>query len=235
MPESAAAIVKELRPLGSKGYCDVMKRHGIREPIFGVKISELKKIQKRVKKNHELALALYDTGIYDAMYLAGLIADETRMTKKDLQHWMDQAYCTALGCNTVAWVTAESRYGFELALKWIESKKPTVAAAGWSVLSCLVALKQDDDLEIGTYRKLVKRAQDTLQDQDDDVKYSMNNFVISVGGYVQALTSEAVTAAKAIGVVHVDMGDTECKVPDAAGYIKKMTARGIKKRKTVRC
>ena len=69
----------------------MMFNHGVKEPIFGVKIEDMKKIQKRIKKDYQLALDLYDTGIYDAMYLAGLIADDAKMTKKDLQHWVDKA------------------------------------------------------------------------------------------------------------------------------------------------
>jgi 3-methyladenine DNA glycosylase AlkD len=70
--------------------------HGIKEPFFGVPVSELKKFQKRIKKDYQLALDLYDTGNYDAMYLAGLIADDARMTRKDLQRWAEKAYARAL-------------------------------------------------------------------------------------------------------------------------------------------
>src|SRR5206468_8397746 len=108
---TAAEIVEEIRPLGSDSYKKVMVNHGAKEPFFGVKIEELKKIQKRIKKEYQLALDLYDTGIYDAMYLAGLIADDACMTKKDLQHWLDQAYCYGLAGYTVAWVAAGSPHG----------------------------------------------------------------------------------------------------------------------------
>src|SRR5207245_10996287 len=87
----------------------VVRRKCIQEPLLGVKVEELKKIQKRIKKDYQLALDLYDTGIYDAMYLAGLIADDRKMTKKDLQHWVDQATCPALCGFTVAWVAASRR------------------------------------------------------------------------------------------------------------------------------
>ncbi len=88
---TAKEILAELKPLGSDSYKRVMFNHGVKEPFFGVKISELKKIQKRIKKDYQLALDLYDTGNYDAMYLAGLIADDARMTKKDLQRWIANA------------------------------------------------------------------------------------------------------------------------------------------------
>src|ERR1043165_5378051 len=86
---TAKEIIAEIKPLGRDSYKNVILKHGVKEPCFGVKIEELKKIQKRIKKDYQLALDLYETGIYDAMYLAGLIVDETRMTMKDLQHWVE--------------------------------------------------------------------------------------------------------------------------------------------------
>src|SRR5215469_1926410 len=106
-PMTAAEIVKELKALGSESIKKVLLKHGIKEPLYGVKVEELKKIQKRIKKDYQLALDLYDTGIYDAMYLAGLIADDGKMTKKDLQHWVEKANCATLCGYTVAWVAAE--------------------------------------------------------------------------------------------------------------------------------
>ena len=99
----------------------------------------MKKIQKRVKQDYQLALDLYDTGVYDARYLAGLIADDLKMTKKDLRHWLETTNCVALCGYTVPWVAARSKHGRELALEWIESKKETVATCGWQTLCSLVA------------------------------------------------------------------------------------------------
>jgi hypothetical protein len=68
---TANEILDQIKPLGRDNYKQILLNHGVQEPVFGVKIEELKKIQKRVKKDYQLALDLYDTGIYDAMYLAG--------------------------------------------------------------------------------------------------------------------------------------------------------------------
>ena len=72
---SAAEILKKLKSLGSESYANTMKKHGAAEPVYGVKIEELKKIQKQVKTDQELAVELYDSGVYDAMYLAGGASD----------------------------------------------------------------------------------------------------------------------------------------------------------------
>jgi hypothetical protein len=49
---TAEDILNELKPLGQEGYKKILLNHGIREPIFGVKIEHMKKIQKRIKKNY---------------------------------------------------------------------------------------------------------------------------------------------------------------------------------------
>jgi 3-methyladenine DNA glycosylase AlkD len=234
---TADEIVEQLKPLGKDSYKKVLLNHGIKEPFFGVSIAELKKFQKKIKKDYQLALDLYNTGIYDAMYLAGPIADDKQMTKKDLQKWAAKANCSMLCGYTVAWVAAESNHGWELALEWIDSKKELVASAGWATLSSLVAIKEDKDLDIPELKKLVERIQKTIHDAPNRVRSTMNAFLISGGSYVKPLTDFTLKTADKIGPVTVDVGDTDCKVPLAADYIQKVMKRGAigKKRKTAKC
>jgi 3-methyladenine DNA glycosylase AlkD len=234
---TAAEIVKQLKPLGSDSYKKVLRNHGIGEPLFGVKIEELKKFQKQIKKDYQLALDLYDTGIFDAMYLAGLIADDARMTKKDLCHWLDKATCAMLSEYTVPWVAAESPHGHDLALEWIESGKERVAAAGWATLSSLAATQDDADLDLPELKRLLLRVQKSIHGQPNRVRHVMNGFVIAVGSYVRPLTDLAIQSATKIGTVTVDLDGTACKVPSASEYIQKVQKRGAvgKKRKTAKC
>jgi len=44
---TAHEIVEEIKPLGDQGYKKILLNHGVKEPCFGVKIEDLKKIQKR--------------------------------------------------------------------------------------------------------------------------------------------------------------------------------------------
>ncbi len=230
-------IVAELRANGSESTKKTLMKHGAREPFFGVKIEYLKKIQKRVKTDHELALALYDTGISDAMYLAGLIADDGKMTRKDLQRWVEKAYWSMLSESTVPWVAAGSKHGRELALKWIESKKESIAAAGWCTLASLVCIRDDSELDLTELKKLLQRVEKTIHDEPNRVRYCMNSFLIAVGSSVAELSDLAVKTAEKIGEVSVDMGGTACQVPYAPDYLAKIRARGGigKKRKSAKC
>jgi len=234
---TAQQVLAELQKLGSEQTKQTLLRHGAREPLFGVKIGDTKPLRKKLKGDHDLALALFDTGNYDAMYLAGLVCDPPRMTKGQLKKWAKTAKSPGIAEYTVAWVAAESGHGAELAREWIDSKDERVASAGWSTLSGVVALTPDADLDLDELADLLGRVERRVHEAPNRVKYTMMGFVIAVGGYVVPLTARAKAAAKAVGPVEVDMGDTACKVPDAAAYIAKIEAAGKRgaKRATVRC
>jgi 3-methyladenine DNA glycosylase AlkD len=215
----------------------VLIKHGAKEPFYGVKIGDLKVLQKKIKTDHRLALELYASGISDAMYLAGMIADPKQMTKADLQKWVKAAYWSMLSGYTVPWVASESRFGRELALDWIDSDSEQIANAGWCTYGSLLAIKPDSELDLAEIEKLLGRIKNEIGSAPNRVRYAMNNFVIVAGTYVAPLTAKAKATAKAIGTVEVDMGDTSCQVPDACAYIAKVEKMGRvgKKRKHAMC
>jgi 3-methyladenine DNA glycosylase AlkD len=230
-------VMNELKSYGNESTKRVFINHGAREPFFGVKVQDLKKLVKKIRKDYKLSIELYDTGNSDAMYLAGLIADEKAMTRQDLQKWVEGAYWYMISDYTVPWIAAESNFGMELALEWIESEEEFIASAGWATLSSLVSIKPDDELNIEILRSLLDRVENEIHSAQNRVRYSMNGFVISTGSYVKALTDKAIRIGENIGKVNVDMGGTACKVPLATQYIQKVIDRGSlgKKRKMARC
>ncbi len=234
---TAKEILKELQEYGDDQTKKTLMKHGAKEPFFGVKVQDLKKILKKTKKNHELSLELYATGNSDAMYLAGLMADEKQITKDQLNDWADKAYWYYLSEYAVPWVAAETAYGFELGLEWIKSEKENIAAAGWATLAYYAAVNEDEKLDNNVYIKLLDTVAREIHGAHNRVRYVMNGFVIALGTYVEALTDKAKEVAKKIGKVSVDVGGTACKVPLANEYIDKAIDKGRigKKRKTARC
>ncbi|MDX2038273.1 MAG: DNA alkylation repair protein [Isosphaeraceae bacterium] len=235
---TATDILEELKSLGSDSIKKVLMNHGACEPLFGVKIEELQKIRKRIKKDYRLALDLFDTGNYDAMYLAGLIADDARMSVDDLQRWVERANCHGIAEYTVAWVASEGAHGPEVARRWIDDPSETIAAAGWSTWSSLVTTTPDDRLEIAELERLLERVRTKIHDAPNRVRYTMNGFVIAVGSYVAPLVDRAAAVAEAVGTVTVFMGKTACKVPFAPEYLRKVHDKNggvAKKRKTAKC
>src|ERR1700753_893733 len=84
-------IMAELQGYGDPNIKRILLNHGVKEPFFGVKVEYLKIIRKKIKKDDKLARELYATGNADAMYLAGLIAEDEKMDKTILRTWARQA------------------------------------------------------------------------------------------------------------------------------------------------
>ncbi len=231
-------ILEELKAAGNQTTKSIFLKHGAKEPFYGVKIEDLKKIQKKVKENQQqMAMQLFESGIGDAMYLAGLMADGSKMSKKELQSWVCNAECPMISEYSVPWVASENASGWELALEWIESLNASIASSGWSTVSNVVATWPDEKLDIAGLKKLLERVEKEILKAPNRVRYCMNAFVIAAGSFVKELNKAAIETGTKIGSVEVNMGGTSCKVPFAPDYIKKVVDKGYlgRKKKTAKC
>lgn len=235
--KTVSEVMKELKGMGNEQTRKTYRRHGAPDSMFGVKIGDLKTIAKKIKGQQTLACELYDTGDIDAMYLAGIVADGSQMTKRQLQSWVKAANWHMLSEYTVPGVATESPHARDLALKWIDSKTESIACSGWCTYAGILAVTPDDELDVNEIKELMDRVVSQIHTAPNRVRYPMNGFVIAAGSYVKPLLKQARTAAKKIGKVSIDMGDTACKVPDALVYVEKIEAAGRigKKRKTIKC
>ena len=236
---TAKSIVADLKSKGNEKTRALYGRHGmVAERCLGVNVADLKIVLKTIKGQQALAMELYETGVMEAMYLAGMVADGAKMSEKQLMAWAEGAAgMQMIGEYTVPWVTVDHPKGRELALQWIGSKKEHMAASGWSTYAGLVALTPDEKLDLAEIEGLLDDIVKRIHTAQNRVRQTMNQFVIAVGSYVMPLSSKAKAAALKMGTVIVDMGETECKVPSAMAYIEKVETMGKagKKRKTIRC
>ena len=230
-------VLEQLEQFGDERTKNTFIKHGAKEPLFGVKVGDLKKILKKTKKNHELALELYKTGNSDAMYLAGLMADEKKVTEEQLNDWLNNAYWYYLSEYTVPWLAAETEFGFKLGQQWIKSSDEIIIAAGWATLANFAALQEDEKLDLNAYSELLDIIEAQIHDAPNRVRFTMNAFVIALGSYAKELNAKSKKVAATIGKVYVEMGNTACKVPLATDYIKKVEDKGRVgiKRKAARC
>lgn len=221
--------------MGDENTKRTLGKHGAREPFFGVKVAELKKIVKRVKKDHGLSLDLFDTGNSDAMYLAGLIADEKKISKDELRHWADKAYWHMLSVYTVAWVAAESPHGWELGQEWIDSDRENIACTGWSTLANWVLIRPDTALDLQGLKALTERAAGRYQSAPKAVRATIVAFLQTVGVSVTPLEVAAAEAGRQIRQENAE-GAADAST-DIGSYIEKIRQKGRlgQKKKQARC
>ncbi len=230
-------VMHELKSLATEQTKKIYQAHGVREPHWGVPTMSMRPLAKKIKRNQVLAEQLYATGNYDAMYFAGMIADPKVMTETDFDRWMDAAYFFMLSDYVVAVSLAETDFAQVVADRWIKSGEELRMSAGWACYEWLLGSRPDSEFDPEKIRAMLNVAANTIHDQPNRTRYSMNGFIIAVGVSYLPLHEEAVTAAAKIGKVKVTTGKGSCSVPLAAEAIQKAKDKNRLgfKRKSVRC
>ncbi|MFT4144037.1 MAG: DNA alkylation repair protein [Mobilitalea sp.] len=230
-------VLQELEALASERTKKIYMSQGAQEPLFGVATGAMKPIFKRVKINQTLAEELYATGIFDAMYFAGMIADPKIMTEEDFDRWMETAYFHMISDFIVAVTLAESDIAQKVSDKWIASGKELYMSAGYSCYCWLLGNRKDSEFDKDKLSNMLDTVENTIHNSPNRARYAMNNFVSTVGVSYVPLHEKAVKVANTIGTVTVFRGDAKVSVSVAAEEIQKMADKGKLgfKRKYVRC
>ena len=226
---SLAAVMAELEKAGSAQTRKTYARHGAEEPMFGVSFATLKAMTKRIDVDHELALQLWDTKNFDARNLAVKIVDPARMTPALLERWVTEAPTSRMCGNYVAMIAGEGPHGAKKVVEWLGSKDAKKRGQGWTLLGHLA--QRDETLPDAYFEKRLAEIERTIHAAPNWERETMNMAVIQLGLRSKALKKAAIAAARKIGKVEIDYGDTACKTPDAAQYIEKTwthaTSRGF--------
>lgn len=217
-----AEVMAELEAMGKPQYRKIYTRHGVHSPQFGVNTADLKTLQKRIKRDHALALALWATGNYDARHLATRIADPQQADEALLESWVRDLDNYGI-TDALTVLAAQTPFMRTLGERWVEADGEWIETAGWSLIGQM-ALK-DKALPDATFLPWIERIERDIHPSKNRVRYAMNSVLIAIGGRSAALAQRATAAAQRIGVVEVDHGQTNCETPDAAAYIAKMRAR----------
>jgi len=124
-------------------------------------------------------------------------------------------------------VAAEGPHGLSRAEAWLASSDVAQRAMGWSLVAALAM----GDVAVPAAWFLARTAEleRTIRSVSNEERYAMNHALIAIGGRDAALRKAATAAAKRIGRVDVDHGDTACKTPDAAASIEKAWAHSLAK------
>jgi len=218
-------LMQELKSLGTEQNRKTYKRHGVQDELYGVSYAHLGALKKKIKVDHELAQQLWKSAVHDARVLATMVADPAQGSSvvddwaKDLS-----SYVITDALATFAAQTSPDPKKIE---KWMKSKDEWIGCFGWSLFARLA--RTDGPFSDAALEQYLDTIERDIHQAKNRVKHSMNSAVISIGVRNEKLQKKALAAAARIGKVEVDHGDTDCKTPDAAAYIRKTAAHAAKK------
>jgi 3-methyladenine DNA glycosylase AlkD len=159
--DQVAAIVASLKSLGSKRIRDEMgPRYGIHtEKAFGVSMSNIQQVAKRVGRNHELALALWATGWYEARMLTSFVDEPDKVTASQMDRWCRDFDNWGI-CDTLCFnLFDQTPHAFRKIEQWSKKENEFVKRAAFALLACVALHNQTaGDEEFLRYFPIIERA-----------------------------------------------------------------------------
>jgi 3-methyladenine DNA glycosylase AlkD len=218
---SADEVLAKLRKLGKPGAAEVYRRHGASGEVWGVSFADLGALTRKIKVDHALAQALWSSGVVDARTLALMVADPAALTPSAAEAWLHEANAPVL-LQYLAQLVAKTVFARDRLDAWTKSEEDFARACGYTLLAALLATQQLSDADCRRHLAAIAK---TIHTSPNTARGAMNSALIAIGVYRPSLREDAVAAARRIGKVQVDHGQTGCKTPDAEAYIRKAAAR----------
>ncbi len=216
-------ILATLKKAGKPQTAEIYKHYGTGDNVFGTLTSEIGKLQKKIKVDHALAKELWKTGNAEARVLSLLVTDPQELTRADADRLLKEGPVRFVGCY-LSGLLGKSPIADETMRAWMKAPEDHTREMGYGILSVRLrdapAAISDADAE-----KVLATIEKEIHRSTNWARYAMNGALISIGIFKPALTEKALEAARRIGKVTVDHGETNCKTPDAAKYIEKGARR----------
>lgn len=190
-------ILSLLRSMGSEVNREGMGRYAIRiDHALGIKVTDLRKFARQVKKGHDLALQLWDSGIHEARILATIIDDPKAVTDGQMEQWaadFDSWDIVDQACNNLFRTTPLARVK---AFQWAGQDDEYIKRAGFTMMAVLAVhgREAEDDffhgcLDIVEYES---------SDERNYVKKAVNWALRQIGKRSPALREQALKSAERI-------------------------------------
>jgi 3-methyladenine DNA glycosylase AlkD len=187
-------VVARLRRLATKATRDGMARYGIpSDKAFGVRVGAMHKLAKELGRNHELALALWDTGWYEARMLACFVDDPASVTPAQMNRWCHDFDSWAI-CDTACFhLFDRTSHAWRKIEQWANRNDEFVKRAAFALLASVsVHDKNADDGKFADALTLIERA---ATDDRNFVKKGVNWALRCIGKRNAILNGLAVKLA----------------------------------------
>jgi len=190
-------VIQELKKFESSHNREGMKRFGINvEKAFGISVTKLRSIAKKIGKDHQLAIQLWNSEIHEARILASMVDDPNLVTKSQMNNWVKDFNSWDLCDQVCSNLFCKTSYAEDKIFEWSKSKKEFIRRAAFSLIACLaVRDKKRRDEEFLIFFDLIKKYS---TDERNFVKKSVNWSLRQIGKRSLFLNTKSIDLAKEI-------------------------------------
>ncbi len=193
-PWTVEQVLETLNDMGSEKDRAGMARFGIETAqAFGVSVTALRGLARRIGRDHALAVALWDSGWHEARILAVLVeepeeADEAQIDRwaRDINSWdLCDQFCNSL--------VRKLPFAHAKALEWSAETAAFVKRAGFTLMACLAV--HDRSLDAAAFQPFFQAIEREAADERNYVKKAVNWALRQIGKRSKNLNGQAVDLA----------------------------------------
>lgn len=188
-------IIERFKKMANPRNVEGMAKFGIKPKaeVFGIPIPEVRKIAKIIKKDHKLALQLFDSGIHEAKILAGLVAKPEKLTEKQIAKWIKAFDSWDVVDQICMNLFDKSKIAIRKIPDFAKKKAEFEKRTAFSLMAALaVHDKKMSDKDFIKFFPLIKRA---ALDERNFVKKAVNWALRGIGKRNKNLNKEAIKLA----------------------------------------
>jgi len=219
--EDVDSVVAWLKRSGTKATRDGMARYAIpADKAFGVSVGTLQKYAKRLGKNHATAMALWDTGWYEARMTAAFLGEPERLTSSQMDRWCRDFDNWAVVDHACFHLFDKSPHAWDKVIAWSTQRGEFQKRAAYALLASLAL--HDNKAPDAKFLPMLKLIERDATDERNFVKKGISWALRLIGRRSQALNKESVALSRRLA-----------ESPDATarwlgrGALKELTSEGV--------
>jgi 3-methyladenine DNA glycosylase AlkD len=195
-----AEVIERLRAMGSERNREGMARYGIvAEAALGIPVTELRKVGREIGRDHAMALALWDTGIYEARILASIVDDPKAVTEEQMERWVADFDTWEICDQCCGNLFEKTPFAFRKVEEWTARQAEFEKRAGFSLIAYIsVHRKKAPDADFLPFLEIIKRE---ATDERNFVKKAVNWALRQIGKRNARLNRAAIETAQEIAAM----------------------------------
>ncbi|MEF8794184.1 DNA alkylation repair protein [Thiohalorhabdus sp.] len=134
----ADTVIQRLRREAEPGARQALAHLGISiSNALGVRVPRLREIARELDTDHDLALALWHSGIHEARLLATMVADPDQVDAVLMEQWAGELDAWDVADQAVANLFAQAEPAWDKAVQWAQREEALVRRAGFALMAVL--------------------------------------------------------------------------------------------------
>ena len=211
----------QLESLGNERVRAQSKKNGAGDNQFGVLHGDIRKVAAKIKTNHQLAIALWDTENIDAQFLAILLMEPKKLSRDEMDRMVKSVTFAQVADWLNSYVVKNHPDKESLRQSWMEDDDRWAARAGWGLTSARIA-KDPDGLDLPA---LLDRIESEMGSAASEVQWTMNFCLAGIGIHFPKYRKRAIAIGDKLGIYRDYPVSKGCTSPFAPIWINAMVRR----------